>query len=183
MTSYAKSINEQYGRGGGLLEQVLAGLDAVANKKSDKTGTAAAEGMRTLQVDDLAPMDGFHSRGRQATVELCHMVPIAPTDRVIDIGCGPGGTARYLASTFQCQVSGVDLTREYVTVGNQLNEIVGLNEKIDLVYGSALSLPFEDNAFDVAWTEHVVRPSCGSVTVVSPYGLQFSQSIVSHLSK
>jgi len=35
---------------------------------------------------------------------------LEPSTRVLDLGCGIGGPARYLAATFGCKVTGVDLS-------------------------------------------------------------------------
>ena len=74
---------------------------------------------------------------------------------VLDVGCGIGGTARFLASRYGCRVTGVDLTPEYVEVGNSLNARVGLADQIELRLANALHLPFEEASFDRAMLLHV----------------------------
>jgi cyclopropane fatty-acyl-phospholipid synthase-like methyltransferase len=64
----------------------------------------------TVTIDDLAPMDEFHIGGRKATEELVSQLQLAPADHVLDIGCGLGGAARFVASRHHCQVTGIDLT-------------------------------------------------------------------------
>ena len=63
---------------------------------------------------------------------------------MIDIGSGIGGPARYLAATYGCRVSGVDLTAEFVATAMDLTRRVGLADRVDFRQGSALDLPFED---------------------------------------
>jgi ubiquinone/menaquinone biosynthesis C-methylase UbiE len=104
---------------------------------------------------DLAPVDEFHIRGRQATVELADLASLEPGQRVLDVGCGLGGSVRYLATERGCRAIGVDLTDEYVQVATALAKLVGLDQKVEFHQGSALALPFPDQAFDVVWTEHV----------------------------
>jgi MPBQ/MSBQ methyltransferase len=127
----------------GLLDRILAAL-AEAGKDPDR-----------LTIDDLAPVDEFHSRRRAATEDLARLLAPRAGDRVIDIGSGIGGPARYLAQTYGCRVSGVDLTAEFVRVATALTERVGLSERVDFRQGSALDLPFEDAAFDCAWSQNV----------------------------
>jgi hypothetical protein len=91
-------VDRHYGRGG-LLGRILAAL-AEAEKDIER-----------LTIDDLAPVDEFHSRRRLATEELARMLAPTAADHVIDIGSGLGGPARYLAVTYGCRVSGVDLRR------------------------------------------------------------------------
>ena len=106
-------------------------------------------------IDLLAGVDEFHMGGRSATMTLAEQLKIQPDHRILDVGCGLGGTARYLASSFDCIVSGIDLTPEYVEVGNQLNQSLGLEGQIDLSVASATDMPFGDAEFDRTSMLHV----------------------------
>ena len=117
---------------GGLLDRILAAL-AKAGKDVDR-----------LTIDDLALVDEFHSRRRRATEELARMLAPAASDHVIDVGSGIGGPARYLAATYGCRVSGVDLTADFVATATGLTGRVNLAEQVDFRQGSALELPFPD---------------------------------------
>jgi len=59
---------------------------------------AAGKDIEHLTPDDLAPVDEFHSGGRNATVRLTELAQIKDGERVLDVGCGIGGPSRYLAS-------------------------------------------------------------------------------------
>jgi ubiquinone/menaquinone biosynthesis C-methylase UbiE len=142
MADPATDIDRHYGRGG-LLERLLAAL------------REAGKDVERLTIDDLAAVDEFHSRRRAATVELAQLLAPAPGDRVIDIGAGLGGPARYLAATCGCRVSGVDLTAEFVAVATELARRTGLAGQVDFRQGSALELPFPDASFELAWTQNV----------------------------
>jgi ubiquinone/menaquinone biosynthesis C-methylase UbiE len=72
-----------------------------------------------------------------------------------DVGCGLGGTARYLAHRFNCKFTGIDLTEEYISIGQKLTELVGLGDRVELHHGSALDIPYGNQRFDIVWTEHV----------------------------
>lgn len=116
---------------------------------------SAGKDLESLTLDDLAPVDEFHVRGRSATAELVRQADVQPEHEVLDVGCGLGGTARYLADRVGCTVLGVDLTEEYCRVAEMLSDRVGLAERTAFRQASALALPFDDRRFDVAWTEHV----------------------------
>ena len=116
---------------------------------------AAGKDLDALTVDDLAPVDEFHIRGRTATDELVQWVEVQPGHVLLDVGCGLGGTSRYLAATVGCDVVGLDLTEEYCRVAEMLSARVGLADQTVFRQGSALALPFGDRHFDVVWTEHV----------------------------
>jgi len=116
---------------------------------------ASGKDPESLTVDDLAPVDEFHIRGRSATEELAQWAALEPAHEVLDVGCGLGGTARYLASTVGCNVVGVDLTGEYCRVAEMLSARVGLAKRTRFQQANALTLPFPEGRFDVVWTEHV----------------------------
>ena len=116
---------------------------------------AAGKDVDRLSLEDLAPVDEFHVRGRPATVELAGALGLAPGMRVLDVGSGIGGPSRYVAATYDCQVVGIDLTEEYCRVAALLADRVGLGDRVEYHPGNALAMPFEDAAFAVAYTQHV----------------------------
>jgi ubiquinone/menaquinone biosynthesis C-methylase UbiE len=128
---------------GGLLDRILTALQA-AGKDIDH-----------LTIDDLAPLDEFHSRRRRATEELALMLAPSASDHVLDMGSGLGGPSRYLAATYGCRVSGIDLTPAFVATAQALTQRLGLAERVDFRQGSVLDLPFPDASFDLAWTQNV----------------------------
>lgn len=105
-----------------------------------------------LTIDDFAGMDEVHTRGREATVEIAGLTQISSDMAVVDVGCGVGGPARYLASTFGCHVQGIDLTPSFIEAANYLTDLVGLSDKVSFENASALDMPYADQSFDLAWT-------------------------------
>jgi len=142
MNSFREHVEQHYGRGR-ILDSILAALQ--------ETGKDLAR----LKPEDLAPVDEFHVRGREATVELARLAALKPGSQVLDVGCGLGGSARYLAAEYDCHVTGIDLTQEYVEVANALADMVGLSNKVAFRQASALELPFDAGIFDAVWTQHV----------------------------
>lgn len=115
----------------------------------------AGKDVNRLTPEDLAPIDEFHIRGRAATLELARAAGLDATKRVLDVGSGIGGTSRCLAKEFGCRVTGIDLTDEYCRTATMLTARVGLAHLVDFRQGDATELPFDDQSFDVVWTEHV----------------------------
>lgn len=106
-------------------------------------------------VEVLGAVDEFHMGGRVATKALAEALGLHPGARVLDVGCGIGGTARWLAAHAGVTVEGVDLTPEFVAVGRALTEQVGLAGQVHLQQGNALALPFDAASFDAAVLLHV----------------------------
>ena len=105
--------------------------------------------------DDLKLADEFHVGGVQATEMLLLPLQITETTRVLDLGCGIGGPARFMAHNFGCKVTGVDLTPIYVETGQALSKMTGLAGLTELQVGSATDLPMEDETFDLVTMLHV----------------------------
>lgn len=127
----------------GLLQAILSGLE-----KPGIDSTAPT-------IDDLSPVDEFHTGGRTATLETLKLAPVTSDMHVLDAGSGIGGTARYFATKCGCRVTGIDLTPEYVEVANALTERTGLSHLCDFHAGSVVDMPFSQNCFDAAMTFHV----------------------------
>src|ERR1700674_2003979 len=116
--------------------------------------TIAAED-QTLRIDQLAPLDQFHTRGILATAEMAAAAGLEPSTRVLDLGCGIGGPVRYLAATFGCRVTGVDLSPSFIDAANYLTGRCGLSDRVTFQVGDALHLPFPDGTFDAVFLQHV----------------------------
>ncbi len=115
---------------------------------------AAGKDLDHLTPDDLAPIDEFHNGQRNATTRLARLAAVGASDRVLDVGCGIGGPARYLASAFGCEVIGLDLTPEFIELARMLTVRTGLTQRVSFRQGDALDLPFADASFDLVWSQN-----------------------------
>lgn len=102
-----------------------------------------------LTEDVLQDYDQDHFGGVAANDALAALAGIGPESQVLDVCCGLGGPARYLAQTHGCRVTGIDLTDSRVAGAEALSALVGLSERVSFVCGNALEMPFGDAAFDV----------------------------------
>lgn len=108
-----------------------------------------------LTPSDLANIDEFHLGWRAATVEIARDIHLSRAMHVLDVGSGIGGPARYFAEAHGAQVTGIDLTQEFVDVANALTKRCGLSDLATFRQASALALPFADHTFDAATLIHV----------------------------
>lgn len=79
--------------------------------------------------------------------------------RVLDIGAGYGGAARYLASTYGCHVTALNLSEKENQRDREINAQRNLTDKIDVVDGSFEDIPADDNQFDVVWSQDAILHS------------------------
>ena len=136
------AVAGHYGQGR-LEESILA---AVAREGKDPEKLAAA---------DLSAVDEFHVGGIEATQELAKHMELRAGLRVLDVGSGIGGPARYFAAQHGCRVTGIDLTEEFVRVARSLTARTKLDGLVEFRQGSALEMPFEPESFDRAYMIHV----------------------------
>lgn len=116
---------------------------------------AALDGVEVTPAS-LGAADQFHSGGIEATRATAALGELEPGTKLLDIGSGLGGPSRVLASEFGCDVTGLDLTAEFVRSARVLTEACGLSGKVRFEQGDATAMPFDDASFDVAWTQHAV---------------------------
>jgi ubiquinone/menaquinone biosynthesis C-methylase UbiE len=115
----------------------------------------AGKNMETLSYADLAIVDEFHIGGRPATKALGEQIDLPAGAKVLDVGCGIGGPARFFAAERGWRVEGIDLTAEYVEVAKALSRRVGMADKVSFRQASATALPFDAASFDGAYMIHV----------------------------
>ncbi|MEM8728504.1 MAG: class I SAM-dependent methyltransferase [Pseudomonadota bacterium] len=118
-------------------------------------GCAALNLTPPISLDALAPVDEFHIGGRRATESFIKALNISSGSQVVDLGCGLGGPARYVAKVTGAQVTGIDLTTEFVETGRALTEWTGLSDRVHLIKGSVLELPLDGSLMDAAYMIHV----------------------------
>lgn len=124
-----------------LYQQIIKALEALG--KTDITRR------------DLATVDEFHVRGAAVSMELAMDAGFDKDMRILDVGCGIGGPSRMLASEFGCKITGIDITEEFIHTARLLTQLVGLDHLVQYIHADALNMPFENESFDVVWTQHV----------------------------
>jgi sarcosine/dimethylglycine N-methyltransferase len=79
--------------------------------------------------------------------------------KILDIGAGYGGAARYLAKNFGCKVVALNLSEVENERNRQMNKQQGLDNLIGVVDASFEEIPFEDNSFDLVWSQDAILHS------------------------
>jgi len=104
---------------------------------------------------------------RQALIKenaiLAHLANIQPSDKVLDAGCGVGGSSIYLAKTIGCTITGITLSDQQVAKAREFAVKNGVEELCNFQAVDFHETPFENESFDVIWfTEsfcHSTEPS------------------------
>ncbi len=115
---------------------------------------SAGKDPEQVSSEELSLLDNFHIGGRQAIEDLSVFMGLREGMHLLDVGCGVGGPARYFAEQ-GFQVTGLDLSEEFVQVAASLTRRLKLDAKAQFRQGSALEMPFEAGMFDGAYMIHV----------------------------
>ena len=101
-----------------------------------------------LTQDDLREFDQDHYDGSHATDLLAAAAGIRRGHNVLDVCCGLGGPARWIAHRIGCKVTGLDLTQSRIESARRLTDRVGLSHLVTFVQGDATKMPVPDASFD-----------------------------------
>jgi len=97
--------------------------------------------------------ESLHPGGLNLTAELADEIGISKDARVLDLACGNGETAIFLAKKYNCKVVGIDLAEKNVREAISKARSAGVNDLTEFVTGDAENLSFEDNCFDFVIAE------------------------------
>ncbi len=98
-------------------------------------------------------LEVLHPGGLRKTDEMARACGIGKGKRVLDVGCGKGVTACYLAQKYDCYVVGIDVSERMIEYARELARMKGLEDKVNFRVADAHNLPFEDNSFDIVIAE------------------------------
>jgi ubiquinone/menaquinone biosynthesis C-methylase UbiE len=152
----SNSIQDHYtgdDTGSAMASRILAAVRAVY-------GSEAA-----ITPETLAPLDHFNARGLAATQELVALLDPQAGESLLDIGSGIGGPARWIATRYGCTVTGVDATAAFCEAARALNVACGVTDRVRIVDGTALALPFPAASFDRAYSHGVLQSIADKVGV------------------
>jgi len=97
--------------------------------------------------------DTLHPGGLKLTARVAELAQIDKGSRILDIACGKGITACFLAQRYGCYVAGIDLSVELISLARDKVQSEGLSEKVALFLGDGECLPHRDSLFDTVICE------------------------------
>ena len=135
-------VTGHYGAAEDLAATILRALSG-AGVDTDHLGAA-----------DLFPVDQLHAGGAPASKHVLDRLGVGPGVRLLDVGCGIGGTSR-MAATAGATVTGIDLTPAFVETARTLSDRVGLGDRTEFLATAGESTSLDDGSFDAAVMVHV----------------------------
>lgn len=124
------------------VDRIYNDLKSIGVKDDDK-----------LSVKQLTPFDQLHYFGTDAVDEAIEKLEINAESRILDVGAGLGGPARYIADKTGCSVTAVELQSDMNDVAKSLTERCGLDSKVEHVCADIHEAELSSEKFDaiVSW--------------------------------
>lgn len=96
-----------------------------------------------------------HMGGLDTTKRLLAACRVDADAYILEVGCGAGATASYLAREVGCRVIGVDLRESMVALARERAAREGVQDRVEFHVANILDLPFADSRFDAVLCESV----------------------------
>lgn len=97
--------------------------------------------------------DTLRPGGLELTARLAGAAGIQTAMKVLDTACGKGTTTLFLAREYRCQVTGIDLSEQMISLAESKVAAEGLSGMVNFCRGDAENLPFRNESFDVVVSE------------------------------
>ena len=109
-----------------------------------------------------------HSEAMGHTNEImAQAVHLAPETRVLDLGCGYGATARYLAANYGCQITATNISENELELAWERTLEAGLEHLIEYEYGDFHDLIYAEDSFHVVWSQEAFLHAAAKSKVLS----------------
>jgi SAM-dependent methyltransferase len=99
--------------------------------------------------------------------EIFRRLELKSASSVLEIGCGSGGCALFLAETLGCRVTGLDLNEDGIRAATELAAAKGLGSLAKFEHRDVShALAFPDNTFDAAYSNDAMCHIAGRLAVL-----------------
>jgi sarcosine/dimethylglycine N-methyltransferase len=148
------SMTEQQPVGGRYTGVVKTAQEYYNSSDADEF-YASIWGGEDIHIGIYATPDEDIRTASERTVErMTRMLSnLSKDSRVIDVGAGYGGSGRYLARHYGCQVACLNLSERQNERNRRMNKEQNLDHLLEVVDGSFEDIPYPDNSFDIAWSQ------------------------------
>lgn len=132
---------------------LIAKLDSILTSKSSHS------------YQDFSSIDILHPAGHTGLMKFLDEAKLSATSHVLDVGCGLGGSSRFLASEYGFSVHGVDYLQHFVDIGNTIISACNLQDKVSAHRADILNDTLPEDTFDLATTIGILLLVSGQIPI------------------
>lgn len=131
----------------------------------------ADEIYRTLWQDNVhlgtwGPGDSLQRAMARTNEVMADRAEVPEGATVLDVGCGYGATALFLAAERGCTVTGINISEKELELARERADEAGLGDQVSFRYGDFHDIPFPDGSFDVVWSQEAFLHGVGKQTIL-----------------
>lgn len=132
----------------------------------------ADEIYRTLWQDNVhlgtwRPGDTLQQAMARTNEVMADRAAVPQGARVLDVGCGYGATALFLAQQRGCQVTGINISEKELELARERAAQSGLDDQATFAYGDFHDIPYPDGSFDVVWSQEAFLHGVNKQTILA----------------
>jgi len=96
--------------------------------------------------------------GEQTTGQFCSQLDLSPGQKVLDIGCGTGGSAFYMARMYQVEVYGIDLSTNMIDIAQDYRDTMEphVKHRCHFYVEDATTMDYPENFYDVIYSRDTI---------------------------
>ena len=143
----------------------------------------------SLLVEDLTKFDQLHYHGTDAIDIFIEKLEINEKTKILDVGSGIGGPARYIANKTGAEITAIELQSDQNNLAKDLTKKCGLSNKINHICGDILDYDFKNQTFDavVSWLTlyHIANHEIllkKLFDLLNPNGFFYTEDITSRIN-
>ena len=143
----------------------------------------------TLLVEDLTKFDQLHYHGTDAIDIFIEKLEINEKTKILDVGSGMGGPARYIANQTGAEITAIELQSDQNNLAKDLTKKCGLSNKVNHICGDILDYDFKNQTFDavVSWLTlyHIANHEIllkKLFDLLNPNGFFYTEDITSRIN-
>jgi len=142
-----------------------------------------------LLVEDLTKFDQLHYHGTDAIDIFIEKLEINEKTKILDVGSGIGGPARYIANQTGAEITAIELQSDQNNLAKDLTKKCGLSHKVSHICGDILDYDFKNQTFDavVSWLTlyHIANHEIllkKLFDLLNPNGFFYTEDITSRIN-
>ena len=143
----------------------------------------------SLLVEDLTKFDQLHYHGTDAIDIFIEKLEINEKTKILDVGSGMGGPARYIANKTGAEITAIELQSDQNNLAKDLTKKCGLSNKVSHICGDILDYDFKNQTFDavVSWLTlyHIANHEIllkKLFDLLNPNGFFYTEDITSRIN-